>query len=209
MVKSYAPMPICRREILRYSGCRDDGGELADLIDECIAEAEGALTYKVCRCELTDSELNKLREKYDTAARHLQGCERAIVFAATVGVGIDRLIARYSRLSPVKALVFQALGAERVEALCDEFCADIEKEYRCFTRERFSPGYGDLPLEYQREIFALLDCERKIGLTLNASLMMSPSKSVTAVVGLCSEANRAENKCALCNLRGCEFRGAV
>jgi cobalamin-dependent methionine synthase I len=51
-------------------------------------------------------------------------------------------------------------------------------------RPRFSPGYGDLPLELQTNLFKVLDCQHFIGLTLNDSMLMSPSKSVTAIVGL-------------------------
>ena len=120
-------------------------------------------------------------------ARNLKKCTRVLLFAATVGLELDRLIAKYSKLSPSRALVLQALGAERVEALCDAFLSDLKPFYReagLSMRPRFSPGYGDLPLEVQKDFFALLDCHRKIGLSLNDSLLMSPTKSVTAVVGL-------------------------
>ena len=52
-----------------------------------------------------------------------------------------------------------------------------------YTKNRFSPGYGDFDIVYQKDIFAILDCPKRIGLTLNSSLMMSPSKSVTAIIG--------------------------
>ena len=80
-------------------------------------------------------------------------------------------------------MFFQAIGAERIESLCDAFCAEREAE-GLRLRPRFSPGYGDLPLELQRDLFRGLDCSRKIGLTLNESLLMSPSKSVTAIAGI-------------------------
>ena len=51
-------------------------------------------------------------------------------------------------------------------------------------RTRVSPGYGDISLTMQKDIFAILDCERKIGITLNEDLLMSPSKSVTAIAGI-------------------------
>ena len=111
-------------------------------------------------------------------------CQKKIVFAATVGVETDRLIAKYSRISPAKALLFQAIGTERVEALCNAFCARLEQEYDMKAERRISPGYGDLPLSLQKKIFALLDCQRKIGLTLGSSLLMSHTNSVTAFVGL-------------------------
>ncbi len=119
--------------------------------------------------------------------KNLKGCCRIILFGATVGLELDRLIARYGRLSPSKALCFQAIGAERIESLCNAFNDEIDEIFReqgMYTRPRFSPGYGDLPINMQKDIFAALDCPRKIGLSLNESLLMSPSKSVTAIIGV-------------------------
>jgi hypothetical protein len=92
-----------------------------------------------------------------------------------------------------------AIGTERIESLCDAFCNEFEK-----ATHRVSAGYGDLPLEIQPQIFALLDCSRKIGLTLNQSLVMSPTKSVTAIFGLGN--GERQNKCNLCSNTNCDFR---
>jgi cobalamin-dependent methionine synthase I len=107
-----------------------------------------------------------------------------LVFAATVGVGVDRAIAKYSRIAPSKAFMLSALGAERIEALCDAFCREYAFEKNVALTPRFSSGYGDCPLDVQRQIFYLLDCPKNIGLTLNDSMLMSPTKSVTAFVGI-------------------------
>ena len=177
-------------------GVRSSVEETEGLLEECIREAEGACSGRVCygrspvRLWENGAELVIGRVESRLLAERLQGCDEAVVFAATVGIGIDRLIARYSRLSPAKALCFQALGAERIEALCDVFCEDVlqeaAKEGRTAT-SRFSPGYGDLPLDLQASIFRLLDCPKRIGVTLNVSRLMSPTKSVTAIVGLRKE----------------------
>ena len=149
-------------------------------------------------------------------AKNLQGCDKVLLLAATAGVGIDRLIGKYGRIAPSKALMFQAIGAELVEAVCDRFSKEYEKERNCILRPRFSPGYGDLPLEVQKAIFAVLDCAKKIGLTLNDSLLMSPSKSVTAFVGIIAgepectiEMGKDEEKgkCEVCEKRDCAYRG--
>ena len=117
-------------------------------------------------------------------AKNLAGCHSVLLFAATVGVGVDRLLQRLQRLSPAQAFLAQAAGAERVESLCNRFSAWYEGARAVRLRPRFSPGYGDLSLEEQRAVFALLSPEQKIGLTLNESLLMSPSKSVTAFAGI-------------------------
>lgn len=187
-VKAYADLPFNDGEILRYAGVKRPDERTLALLDEVKQEAKPV--YKVCYLILpvqtaeTACDLGLFSVSSAKLAKNLAGCKEAALFAATTGVEIDRLIARYGKLSPVKALLFQALGAERIETLCNAFCKDIEREYGGYARPRFSPGYGDLPLETQRQIFRVLDCERKIGLTLTDSLLMSPTKSVTAFMGL-------------------------
>lgn len=184
--KNYSAPEVNRRELLRYAGC-DENADLG-IIDECLTEISDKLTYKVCYAEFgisTDGDFVDLGfTKTDSAdlKKNLNGCEKIILFAATIGIEIDRLIAKYNRISPSKALIFQAIGAERAESLCDLFNDEMKEKYS--TNPRYSPGYGDLPLDIQRDIFAVLDCPRKIGLTLNDSLLMSPSKSVTAIIGV-------------------------
>ena len=189
-VKMYAAPPVDRREILRYAGYRGEVDErTAALLEECLAESEKAFVYRVTYC-LFDVKQNGVfcrigNMQTDSALvkERLDGCEKAVVFAATIGLEIDRLIMKYAQISTAKALMMQAIGAERIEALCDAFCEDLKKEY-ALVGDRFSAGYGDFPLTAQKDIFSMLDCARGIGLTLNDSLLMSPTKSVTAIVGI-------------------------
>lgn len=213
LTRNYEEPPICEKEILRYAGCKSSDDELLQLLRTCIEEVRGKLTYKVCYRELPvtitegTSDFGCLTAQSRNLAKNLKDCKTAIVFAATLGVEIDRLIAKYSRISPSKALMIQAIGAERIEALCDAFCEDVAREKTMALKPRFSPGYGDLPLEIQKDIFQILDCSKRIGVSLNGSLLMSPSKSVTAFVGLTESENKKTNKCTACNKKDCEYRG--
>ena len=187
--KSYSAPPIDRREALRYAGARGDSDELSALLDRCIEESEGILSYSLCYAEFPLTRVENSLDfgfaevRSEKLSAHLEGCSRIIILAATVGIELDRLIAKYSRISPAKALLLQGLGAERIEALADNFCGDLVAGGLVIT-PRFSAGYGDLSLELQRDIFRVLDCQRKIGLTLNESLLMSPTKSITAIIGI-------------------------
>ena len=189
LTKSYTAPKILRAEVLRYAKAKETPA-LLELVDSCIAEAEKIFTYKVCYAELEVRKIDSgvdfgvFRASSESLAKNLRDAERAIVFGATVGLDIDRLAAKYSRLSPSRALIFNALGAERIEALCDAFARDIEAEYGAKLTPRFSPGYADLPLSFQREIFTLLDLPKKIGITLTDTMLMSPTKSVTAFIGV-------------------------
>ena len=191
-VKQLPPPPVDRREVLRYAGHTGKTVEeqLRLLLEECIEETLPRLRYRVVWQEMP-LPLSGFDSTERTAMEaRLSGCRSVVMFAATVGVEMDRLIARYSRLRPAKAELLDALGSERIEALCDAFCEALAAEKRgedLLTAPRFSPGYGKLPLTAQRELIALLDAPRKIGLTLNESLLMSPTKSVTAIVGIYEE----------------------
>lgn len=195
-VKNYPTPELNRREMLRYAGVKNEQLQINNLLSECLHEVEDKFTYKVCYIKLDLSFHDGLIDfgSFSTVSKSLEknlhGCKSAILFAATIGQKIDRLIAKYSNISPSKALMLQAIGAERIEALCDLFNRELATEHSALgekTRPRFSPGYGDLPLEVQRDVFAVLDCPRRIGLTLNENLLMSPSKSVTAIIGILPE----------------------
>ena len=203
-VRSYPAPPVCEKEILRYAGCRQADEATLSLLRSCLEEAQSVLTYTVCWRQWNAAFSSRDLEK------NLAGCEKILVFAATVGVGLDRLITKYSRISPAKGLMMQAIGAERIESLCDAFCEDMEKALGLYAGGRFSPGYGDLPLTVQKDIFAALACEKHLGLYLNDSLMMTPSKSVTAFLGLFPERKqKTGNKCAACSKTDCGFRGVL
>ena len=215
ITKSYPPPAVNRSEILRYMGASEGTFELNKLIDECLKECLELLTYKICFCEfpvLTDGDIvdfsfAKVRSK--ALAENLKSSESAFIFAATTGMELDRLIFKYGKLSPAKAFVFQAIGAERAESLCDLFekkLSDVLNEKKLYLTPRFSPGYKDLSLSFQKDIFRVLDCPRRIGLTLTESLLMSPSKSVTAVTGVSKIRECRENSCLLCNKTDCKFR---
>lgn len=188
--RAFEAPPFNKREILRYAGCKSSDSAIVQLMDDAIREVEVKLTYNVCFCSVPLAVKDDICDfgsfclTSSKLAKNLMGCERALLFGATVGVGIDRLISKYGLVAPSKAVMLQAIGAERIEALCDRFCAEYALENKVKLRPRYSAGYGDLGLEAQKDIFSLLECHKKIGLTLTDSLLMAPSKSVTAIVGI-------------------------
>lgn len=211
LIKNYDEPVYNKNEILRYLNVKETTPEIQSLISECIDELDGKLTYKVCwhisnvKCSSGVVDFGFARAKSSDLEKNLINCEKALIFGATVGLEIDRLINKYNYLSPTKALIFQSIGTERIESLCDKFCEDVK--LNCFTKPRFSPGYGNLAIEFQKEIFRVLDLPRRIGLTLNESLIMTPSKSVTAIVGISDFAcNEKTTGCLSCNNKECEFR---
>lgn len=192
-VRDYFLPDVDKSEVMRYLGAKAVNYETEILIDECIKEFGTGTKYKVCYLESDvrtgGNEVIFKDFSFSSCdlSKNLKNSRKAIIFAATLGINIDRYIMKYSKISPTKSVVFDALGTERIEALCDTFNREIAEKYEkvgVFCKPRFSAGYGDFPLEIQEKIINMLDCQRKIGLTLNNSYLMSPSKSVTAVIGL-------------------------
>lgn len=219
-LKSFAPPPVDRLEVLRYAGVKEPSPETEALLDDSLQEAEGVFSYAVCYREFPVSfcdgvcDLSFAKTESKDLFKNLSGSTSVVLFAATVGITLDRLVSRYSKISPARALMLNAIGAERIESLCNAFNQEITKEKKAlglFTTPRFSPGYGDLPLALQKDIFAVLDCPRKIGLTLNESLIMSPTKSVTALIGVtpCDRKNTKDRPCSGCNKADCAFRRII
>ena len=132
--------------------------------------------------ELCDLGVMQIRSH--SLAAHLAGCKRVILLATTLGAAFDRELQKQARLSPARAYELQMQGLHEIEAWCDTLCAELAKEQCATLRARFSPGYGDLSLEVQREIFRVLEPAKHIGLCLSESCVMIPSKSVTAFVGV-------------------------
>ena len=183
------PVPDIK-EILRYAGGGDE--KTAALIQACLTECEDllapALCYRTFEVNVKGNicDFGEFSVKSSDLAKNLKNCKNAVVFCATIGTAFDRLLIKYSRLSPAKALLFQSIGAERIEALCDDFCQHLNDEGYA-TRPRFSAGYGDLPLDTNKDIFAVLSPEEAVGVTLSEGMLMTPTKSVTAFVGLLGE----------------------
>ena len=119
-------------------------------------------------------------------AKHLAGCHAVYLVCTTIGASFDALQRRTAATSPSDAFVLQAIGAAAIEEWTDETEEAIRRELQDGETliSRYSPGYGDYPLAAQRNLLGLLDASRKVGVSLTDSLLMVPSKSVSAVIGV-------------------------
>nr|WP_315023005.1 hypothetical protein [uncultured Aminipila sp.] len=128
---------------------------------------------------------NKLSGR--AAARHLEHCNNCVLVAVTLGPQIDKLIRRAQVTDMAKAVALDACASSLIEDLCDQINQHLTEEYHQKDMElttRFSPGYGDLPLEAQEIFSNLLEMEKKIGLTQSREHLLLPRKSITAIIGV-------------------------
>ncbi|BDE87266.1 Vitamin B12 dependent methionine synthase%2C activation domain [uncultured Flavonifractor sp.] len=208
---------IPREEVLRYLGCpgTEDPATLA-LVEGCsarlLAAARPKWTYRVFGLAvLTDGvrlDCGLLLPGRDLAA-HLRGCSRAALLAATLSAPVDALLRRAQAEDLAAAVALDCCATAAVEAVCDLAEAEIRARFPgCSFPFRFSPGYGDLPIELQDPILRLLDAPRRVGLCATDRHILTPRKSVTAVLGISDgEISPQKRGCASCTFRDrCKFQ---
>lgn len=212
---------IDRSEALRYlaMGGKTPDRLTEDLLNECEAELLPLLrpkfTYRVLPFESTADgiQLRGVRLTLPGAdiAAHLKGCGAVILLCATLSGDADAYIRRLQVENLAKALVADALLNAAIEQVCDLAQAQIKAAlpYSNYT-SRYSPGYGDLPLDIQGAFLAALDAGRRIGVHIGDSDLMNPLKSVTAIIGAADQPlNTVRRGCEHCNKKDtCEFRKA-
>ena len=148
----------------------------------------------------------------NTAGRMLEECGRAALLACTLGAEYDAMLRTCQARDMAQAVILDACGSAWVEAGCDAAEAELAGLFPGLHRtDRFSPGYGDLPLELQAPLCAALDAQRRIGLTVTPSFLLNPTKSVTAVIGLAAVPQKKRIRgCAYCSMRQtCSLRKRV
>lgn len=206
------------KEALRYMGCRGEAvPQMERLAKECFEALEEACTPRYLAREFPLSfeedgwmDGGCFRTGSRSLGRNLKDCSGVLAFGATLGAGADRLIQKYTRLEMSRAVALQAAAAAMIEEYCDQACGELKDIYEkkgLYLRPRFSPGYGDFPLACQPGILDGLEAGKRIGIRLTDSLLMMPSKSVTAVIGIGTKPLRcAVSGCGACGKRDCAYR---
>ena len=138
-----------------------------------------------------------------------RGCKKAVLIAVTIGSGIDMLLRRSQAEDMSEAVILDACASAEIERVTDLAESEI---IRLISPEehitmRFSPGYGDVPLEDSQKIISALSADRRIGLKLTGTDMLVPMKSVTAVIGISERITGRSKDCTLCYMReSCAYK---
>lgn len=226
LTQSYEIGSVDRREVLRYLGY--DGQQMDEglerRIDETCARAIALARPRGC---VRVFEVDQMREREGvpelelagtalvlsgtSICEHLAGAHAVGVLAVTLGMATEQELRRLSLTDALGQAVFDSACAALVERAADAAEASLREQARdrgLYTKWRFSPGYGDLSLSTQRQLLDAVDAPRRLGIRLSDSLLMMPTKSVTALVGMFAEPQGAGKvscrDCAcydFCNIR--------
>jgi hypothetical protein len=115
------------------------------------------------------------------------GCSRALIMASTAGnTVIEKRDIEVKNGNGSTALVLDAAASETADFGLDWMQEYLEgqliKKSMSITR-RFSPGYGDLGLSHQKQVYDRLKLE-KIGMSITERFILVPEKSVIGICGI-------------------------
>ncbi len=218
-------MKIDPKETRRYAGLMKAENFEESRIEEACEEAL-LLAVPKGIWEVYDYDCNVQRIAADPPftilgekiGEHLAGCDKVILLAATVGEDIEETVTkRFQKGDYAFSVLLDAAATTAVEQIADAMEKAIRPKAAARgydMRWRFSPGYGDWPLEQQPDLLRLSHAA-EIGISLSESLMLMPRKSITAIIGLYKKditttkaPAHTPKGCAACNKTDCPSRRA-
>lgn len=137
-------------------------------------------------------------EEYDVDVQVAELYKMQIaVYVVTMGdVCEERAREAGEKKEGYRALLLDAIGSSVADIVALDLTLKVEREgllrapvgadgapAPCVAR-KLSVGYGDWPLEEQRDLFAILNPKDAIGVELNESCLMVPEKSVSGLIGM-------------------------
>lgn len=207
--------------MLRYLGHNGQviNEGMINLIDECRKEIVHIIsprfTYSYKNIEESPEGIivkgTSLILKGNDIKKHLENSTECALMAVTLGNEVERKTRQYERINLTKGIILDACATTAVEEVCDM----VENEIKEYAEKknmditfRYSPGYGDLPLDIQKNFLNVLDAQKKIGLTASENDLMFPRKSVTAIIGIINKNIKVRKRsCEECNnYQNCSFR---
>ena len=207
-----------KNEALRYMGHRgeDIDEQLDKLITKCEKEVlrcvKPRFVYKVCDISREEKGIlvkdTNLFLTGNSIKKHLDGCDKAVLMAVTISADADRLIRIAQIRDMAEAVAIDSLCSVAVEQACDRAELIIKEEnpgyYQTF---RFGLGYGDLPISLQGQFLHVLNAPKQIGLNVSSTDMLTPTKSVTAIIGISDTQEKCHIKgCEVCEKKDCIYR---
>ena len=207
-------------EALRYLGVRSDPdgtlhAQMTAMAEEVAAKHRPRWVWRAFAIDRTEGKLTltgtMLTLPGHTAERMLADCRQAVLLVCTLGTAFDAWVRAEQARDMRRAVLLDALGSAWVETGCDTAEQEIAARFPgMYLTDRFSPGYGDLPLDVQPELLSAADARRRVGVYDTPSRLMNPQKSVTAVIGITDKPQMARIRgCAYCAMnKTCALRKA-
>ena len=213
-------LDINKKEVLRYLGYKgqDLDENIMEFIEECREEIKKVATprviYRYKKIDIKEQGVEVLDTNLVLTGNdiklHLKDSRECVLMAVTLGNDIEKRTRLYEKINLTKALILDACATTAVEEVCDHIENMIKEDAKAKGMNitfRYSPGYGDLPLDIQNSFLRVLDAQKLIGLTVSENNLLFPRKSVTAIIGIVNSGIVKKKSCKECsNYKYCNFR---
>lgn len=191
------PIQVSRPLVLLRLGYRQAGQvppRTARLLDEVISQSEPLLAPRaVCAAfDVIASDEGgitiggSLRSASRSLFERLEGCRRAVLFAATIGPALEEWVRSLDAAGEMsRALLADAYASSAAIALgmaMEGVAEGVFQDLRLEATRRYAPGYGDWELSCQEPLLDLVGAPR-IGIRLTEGFLMIPAKSISGVIG--------------------------
>ena len=206
---------INRDELYRYVGTPDDivRGIIDESEKELINLVKPGYVWNLFDIKATEAGVEVIGTDIVLSGmsirKHLAGCEKLVLLAATMSTEADKLIRKYQINDMTKAVIVDAMASVAIEQVCNM----AEEEIKLYLPDmyftyRFGIGYGDLPLDLEKDILNTLQAQKNIGLCVTEANILTPLKSVVCVIGISDKPmEKGQKGCVTCNMKDvCKYR---
>lgn len=206
---------INRDELYRYTGTPDDlvRGIIDKSEEEFINVVKPSYVWKIFDIKIYDNGVDligtSVNLKGESIKKHLKGCEKIAVLAATLTGEADRIIRKYQISDMAKAVIMDSIASVSIEQICNMAEEDIKEAVKnSYLTYRYGVGYGDFPLEQEKDILNIIDAMKNIGLCSTTDNILTPLKSVVCVIGISRNVlEKGQKGCVTCNMnKSCKYR---
>lgn len=209
---------IDKAEVKRYAGLRhaedfpDKYVDDACLEIQLLANPKGIYQeYNYDSKTFTIQSQPPITVEGKTIREHLAKSSKVYVMGVTVGEAVEhRSEELFKKGNYTLGLLIDAAATTAVEQVADqvnEIINNIAKKSGYKPTWRFSPGYGNWPLEVQKDLATIIKTDQ-IGLSVTENFLLFPRKSVTAIIGFMPGHENLDTKrgCSSCNQINCSSR---
>ncbi len=145
----------------------------------------------------------------EAIAKHYTNCSQLAVFVCTAGPEVSKRSMELSQNGDlIEGFLVDILGSVIVEKAMDRIQKTLQEELLkngLKATNRYSPGYVDWNVGEQQKLFSLLP-NQFCNVSLSESSLMSPSKSVSGIIGIGKNAKYKHHVCNDCSSANCIYR---
>jgi hypothetical protein len=208
---NHIPLTLDHKEILTKLGMKraEEKDQVKRLMDVAQTLLSARAVYRVCYVDerLDDGVIvSGTLFKSKVLRKHLDKVERVFLYVVTIGDSLEKRASTWDDF--LERYILDVIGNAAVSKARTHLRKYLKKTYGLDGLSTMSPGQiKDWPIEAQRPLFKLLgDTESSIGVRLEASLYMSPPKSLS---GLYFPTEIPFFACQLCPRERCPSRQAA